>query len=148
MTRRGAITGTLALLGIALSVLLAIAASHLTGQRIGLASEPLSVAQGLAPHRSPRPAAVRAPNPKGSRRPPRHRGSGTTSTPAAPPAPVTTTARASVTTTAILPTVTTSAPVAPTTSSSRTPAVPATTSTTGSPRTGSSHREDNHRPDD
>ncbi|MEO8969302.1 MAG: hypothetical protein ABI355_16875 [Solirubrobacteraceae bacterium] len=58
MTRRGILTVTIAVLGLALSAALAWSASQLAGQRIGLASEPLSVARGLAPHHTAvRPAA-------------------------------------------------------------------------------------------
>lgn len=57
MTRRTVLWAALALLGIAASAALAWTASQLASQRIGLSSEPLSVAAGLAPQAvSPSPA--------------------------------------------------------------------------------------------
>jgi hypothetical protein len=49
MTRRTLLWAALALLGIAATATLAWSASQIAGQRIGLDSEPLSVASGLAP---------------------------------------------------------------------------------------------------
>lgn len=50
MTPRGALKwGGLALLGIAIAIAVAIAASNLVSRQIGLASEPISVGRELAP---------------------------------------------------------------------------------------------------
>ena len=49
MTRRSVATAVAAVLGIVVSAALAWTASQLAGQRVGLSSEPLSVATGLAP---------------------------------------------------------------------------------------------------
>ncbi len=49
MTRRTILWGFVALLGIAATATLAWTASQIAGQRIGLSSEPLSIASGLAP---------------------------------------------------------------------------------------------------
>ncbi len=49
MSRQGVIWSISALLGIICAASIAWAASQLAGQHIGLASEPLSVARGLAP---------------------------------------------------------------------------------------------------
>lgn len=49
MTRRSAIWSITAVLGIVCAAAIAWAASQLAGQHIGLASDPLSVARGLAP---------------------------------------------------------------------------------------------------
>lgn len=80
MTRRAAVWIVLALLGIAATAAVAWFASQLAGQRIGLSSEPLSVAAGLAPV----PARAAAP-PSRPRRPGHTRTAA--SAPAAAPAP-------------------------------------------------------------
>jgi len=67
MTRRSMATGVAAILGIVVSAALAWAASQLAGQRVGLASEPLSVATGLAPR--PRSTLPRAPGRRGDDHP-------------------------------------------------------------------------------
>lgn len=67
MTRRSMATGVAAMLGIVVSAALAWAASQLAGQRVGLASEPLSVATGLAPR--PRSTPARAPGRRGDDHP-------------------------------------------------------------------------------
>ena len=101
-------TAVAAVLGIAVSASLAWAASQLSGQRVGLSSEPLSVATGLSPPtHSTRPHA-------GSRRSDDHPAPRRTTTARAPssatasystPAPTVTTVPA-----APAPTVSTSAP--------------------------------------
>jgi len=67
MTRRSMATGVAAILGIVVSAALAWAASQLAGQRVGLASEPLSVATGLAPR--PRLTPARVPGRRGDDHP-------------------------------------------------------------------------------
>lgn len=56
MTRRSVATALAAVLGIAVSAALAFAASQLAGQRVGLSSEPLSVASALSPRARSTPA--------------------------------------------------------------------------------------------
>lgn len=82
-------TAVAAVLGIAVSVALAWAASQLTGQRVGLSAEPLSVATGL----SPRPASASAHAP--ARRSDDQQGSRQTTTSARPPAATSATATTS-----------------------------------------------------
>ena len=68
----------LALLGVAMAAGVSIAASRLASQQIGLASQPISAGDTLAPHVSPRPGAHRCP--------PKTAPSRTSTTP--PPQPV------------------------------------------------------------
>lgn len=69
LTRRRVIWTVAALLGIAVTAALTWSISQLTGQRIGLSSEPLSMIQGLAPphptgrQTTTRPALRSAPGP-------------------------------------------------------------------------------------
>lgn len=156
MTRRAVVTVVLAVLGIAVAAGLAFAASQLTGQRIGLASEPPSVAVGLAPSR---PVHSVATSTTTSRRVTASR----TAT-ARRHTPASSSSVTIVTTTAAPPPATTSvAPAAPTSVARPAPAVtsaaPATRTTTAAPAgtlsgfsgPGSSsghHRDDGHRADD
>jgi hypothetical protein len=76
----------LALLGLAVAAAVAIAAGNLASQQIGLASEPISAGDALAPHRT----APRAPARARVHRPPRDRrepatGSAETVVPTSPP---------------------------------------------------------------
>jgi hypothetical protein len=92
MTRRSVATAAAAVLGIAVSVSLAWAASQLAGQRVGLSSEPLAVATGLAPHvpSTPRRTSTRQGDDRTrAARRPRPAGSGTSA--AQSPAPSTAT---------------------------------------------------------
>ena len=145
MTRRSLLTAAVAVLGLALSAALAWSASQLAGQRIGLASEPLSVQQGLAPrHRTAAAPATghddqrkvsSRPRPKHTRPASKTQIFTTASTTPAPLTPAT-----SATTAA--PPVTSSAPPATTT----TQASSAATGRLSSP--GSGHHGDDHHPDD
>jgi hypothetical protein len=140
MTRRSILSAAVAVLGLALSAALAWSASQLAGQRIGLASEPLSVAQGLAPHHRAGPAQPPRRDDRGAvgRTPTPRKTSATTRTqifttpaPVTPVAPATTAAPAS-----------TSAPPAPT---STTAAAPGTSGQSSASNPG---HGDGHHPDD
>jgi hypothetical protein len=140
MTRRSLLTAAVAVLGLALSAALAWSASQLAGQRIGLASEPLSVQQGLAPHH-PTAAAPTTGHDDHRKVTSRPRPNQT--------APATRTQIFTTSSTTHAP-VTTAAP--PVTSS----APPAATTTTHSPSAGagqlsspgSGRQRDDHHPDD
>ncbi|MGZ4168074.1 MAG: hypothetical protein ACXVSE_15740 [Solirubrobacteraceae bacterium] len=100
MTTRSMATAVAAVLGIAVSAALAWAASQLSGQRVGLASEPLSVATGLSPptrstpaHAAPRRADDH-PITRRTQPAARPRASSTTATTAPPPSPPGTVTRA------------------------------------------------------
>jgi len=98
MTRRSMATGVAAILGIVVSAALAWAASQLAGQHVGLASEPLAVATGLAPRprltpaRGPgrrgddHPVAARRPRPVSSRTPAVRTPASSAATPSPPAA--------------------------------------------------------------
>lgn len=67
----------LALLGIVIAVAIAIAASHLASQQIGLATEPISAGDALAPRAakhpstpSPAPSPTTTPTPSSPAEPP------------------------------------------------------------------------------
>jgi hypothetical protein len=61
MSRRGALWVLAGLLGIAIAAGITWATSQLTSQHIGLSSEPLSAARGLAPSSLERPPVRRSP---------------------------------------------------------------------------------------
>jgi hypothetical protein len=138
MTRRSILTAAVAVLGLALSAALAWSASQLAGQRIGLASEPLSVAQGLAPHHR-----AAAPPKTG------HDDRGKISSKPAPKqtAPTTSTQLSSTSGT-------TPAPVTPAAAAPPASAPPATTAGASSATSGrlsssgASRHQDDHHPDD
>ncbi len=141
MTRRGILTVTIAVLGLALSAALAWSASQLAGQRIGLASEPMSVARGLAP----RHVAVRPTAPSHEVRGKRHPSPAPKQTLAPKPA---STGSQILTTPTPTPTATVTSPLAPS-------APPPTTSTpASSPASGglsplpAGGPRDDHHPDD
>ena len=79
----------LALLGIAIAAGVSIAASRLASQQIGLASQPISAGDALAPHVSHRPGAHGRPQ---KTAPPRTPTTQTTTAPQPPPVPAPTTA--------------------------------------------------------
>lgn len=140
MTRRSILAAAVAVLGLALSAALAWSASQLAGQRIGLASEPLSVAQGLAPHHRLAAPPNTGHNDRGkiiSKPAPKQTAPKTStqlfSTSSTTPAPVTPPAAA--------PPATTSAPPATTAGSSS-----ATSGRLSS--SGTSRHQDDHHPDD
>ena len=148
MTRRSLLTAAVAVLGLALSAALAWSASQLAGQRIGLASEPLSVQQGLAPHH---PTAA-APTPghddhrKVTSRPRLKQTAPATrtqifTTSSTTHAPVTAAAPAAPVTTAAPPVTSSAAPATTTTRSSS-----AAAGRLSSP--GSGLQRDDHHPDD
>jgi hypothetical protein len=61
MTRRSVMWAAAALLGIVATAAIAWTASQIAGQRIGISSEPLSVANHLAPAHKSRPPKARRP---------------------------------------------------------------------------------------
>jgi hypothetical protein len=75
----------LALLGILIAAGISIAASHLASQQIGLASEPISAGDALAPAAREKEGAPSPQSPSGSRPTPRPRPSNQSTLPAAPP---------------------------------------------------------------
>src|SRR5664279_4979415 len=142
MTRRSLLTAAVAVLGLALSAALAWSASQLAGQRIGLASEPLAVTQGLAPHHR----AGSVPKPVHDD----HHKAGTK--PASAPKTATTTSSPQIFST---PAVTPATPVAPATPTATSAAPPATRTTASSSAaspssssSGASRHRDDHHPDD
>lgn len=136
MTRRSVATTLAAVLGIVVSAALAWAASQLAGQRVGLSSEPLSVAAALSPraHRTPAPAAPRHgdDHPRSAHRGPAGARTPTTRGSAAHSPPVTSSA---TTTTAI---------VQPSPSTVPTPVVTTTATATQAQPTGSARRPGHH----
>ena len=140
MTRRSILTAAVAVLGLALSAALAWSASQLAGQRIGLASEPLSVAQGLAPHHR-----AAAPPKTG------HDDRGKISSKPAPKQTAPTTSTQLFSTSTTTPAPVTPAAAAPPAPTSAPPATTAGSSSATAGRlssSGASRHQDDHHPDD
>jgi hypothetical protein len=140
MTRRSILTAAVAVLGLALSAALAWSASQLAGQRIGLASEPLSVAQGLAPHHR-----AAAPPKTG------HDDHGKISSKPGPKQTAPTTSMQLFSTSTTTPAPVTPAAAAPPAPTSAPPATTAGSSSATAGRlssSGASRHQDDHHPDD